>query len=156
MAEGQHTVVQNKRAFHDYAIEERYEAGLVLRGSEVKSLREGKAQIREAYAKVEGNEVFLVGMHIPTYSAASTHEQFPPDRPRKLLLRRSEITRLIQFVQQKGLTIVPLRVYFAHGLAKVELGVARGKKTYDRRSDLAAREAKREMDRAKRHVERGG
>ena len=155
MAQGEKTVVQNRRAFHDYAIEERYEAGIVLRGSEVKSLREGRAQIREAYGVVRDQEAFLLGMHISPYSAASTHEQLDPARARKLLLRRDEIQKLARATQEKGLTLIALRVYFTHGLAKVELGLARGKRAYDRRHDIAAREAQREMDRARRRLEKG-
>jgi len=156
VAEGEKTVVSNRKAFHDYAIEERYECGLVLRGSEVKSLREGSGNIREAYATVRDGEVFIYGMHIPAYSAASTHETVDPDRPRKLLLRREEIERLRVSSQQKGYTLVPLRVYFTHGIAKVEVGVGKGKKSYDRRRAIAERDAKREMERAVRRRERGG
>lgn len=155
MARGEKTVVQNRRAFHDYAIEDRFEAGIVLRGSEVKSLREGKGQIREAYGVVRDGELFIVGMHIPPYTAASTHEEVDPQRPRKLLVHRTEIDRLQGLTQQKGLTLIPLRVYFAHGLAKVELGVARGKKTHDRRRDIAAREAQRDVERAVRRRQKG-
>jgi SsrA-binding protein len=154
MAEGEKTVVSNKKAFHDYFIEERYEAGLVLQGHEVKALREGRGHIREAYATVKDGEALLLGMHVSPYSSVSTHIPVDPLRPRKLLLRRDEIKRLQQQTLEKGLTLVPLRVYFTHGLAKVEIGVARGKKAYDRRRDIAEREAKREMDRTRRRVER--
>lgn len=157
MAEGeqQRTVVDNRRARHLYAIEERFEAGLVLHGSEVKALREGKGQIREAYATVRDGEVFIVNMHISPYSGASTHVELDPVRPRKLLLRRKEIEHLAQQTQQRGMTLVPLRVYFSHGLAKLELGLARGKKQIDRRRDIAEREAERQMQRAQRRREQG-
>jgi SsrA-binding protein len=156
MSPGEKIVVQNRKAFHDFHIEERYEAGIVLHGSEVKSLRESRAQIREAYAMVRDGEAFILGMHIAPYSSASTHVPLDPIRPRKLLLRRDEIDKLARATQEKGLTLVPLRVYFTHGLAKVEIGVARGKKAYDRRHDIAERDARREMDRTRRRVERGG
>lgn len=156
MSAGEKVVVQNRKAFHDYEITDRFEAGLVLRGSEVKSLREGHVQIREAYALVRDGEAWVMGMHIAPYSSRSTHEVLEPVRPRKLLLRRDELLKLSRVTQEKGLTLVPLRVYFTHGLAKLELGVARGKQHHDRRRDLAARDAKREMDRVRRRVEKGG
>lgn len=156
MTEGERTVVENRRARHTYSIEERLEAGLVLHGSEVKALREGKGQIREAYATVRDGEVFLNNMHISPYSGASTHVELDPVRPRKLLLHHKEIERLAVMTQQRGLTLVPLRVYFSHGLAKVELGLARGKKRYDRRREIAERDAQRQMQRARRRRERGG
>lgn len=155
MAKGEKTVVDNRKAFHDFAIEERYEAGLVLRGSEVKSLREGRGHIRQAYGVVRDGEAFLLGMHIAPYGSASTHEEIDPERPRKLLLRRQEIDRLAQRTQEKGLTLVPLRVYFAHGFAKVELGVGRGKQKHDKRRDIAEREAKRDVERAMRRRMKG-
>ena len=149
-------VVENRRARHLYAIEERFEAGLALQGSEVKALREGKGQIREAYAFVRDGEVFIQGMHISPYSGASTHVEVDPNRQRKLLLNRKEIDHLQQQTQQKGMTLVPLRVYFTHGLAKVELGLARGKKQFDRRREIAERDAERQMQKARRRRERGG
>lgn len=148
MAKGEKTVVDNRKAFYDFAIEERYEAGLVLRGSEVKSLREGRGHIRQAYGVVRDGEVYLLGMHISPYVSASTHEELDPERSRKLLLRRQEIDRLAERTQEKGLTLVPLRVYFSRGLAKVELGVGRGKAKHDKRRDIAEREAKRDVERA--------
>ncbi len=152
---GDKTVVENKRARHLYAIEERFEAGMVLAGSEVKALREGKGQIREAYAFVREGEVFIQGMHISPYSGASTHVTVDPVRQRKLLLNRKEIEHLEQQTQQKGMTLVPLRVYFSHGLAKVELGLARGKKQFDRRREIAERDAERQMQKAQRRRQRG-
>ncbi|HVE90704.1 MAG TPA: SsrA-binding protein SmpB [Actinomycetota bacterium] len=150
MASGEKTVVQNRKAFHDYAIEDRFEAGVVLKGSEVKSLREGRVHIREAYASVRDGEAWISGMHINPYSSASTHETLDPVRTRKLLLRGEELLKIHQLTAEKGYTLVPLRVYFVHGLAKVELGLGRGKKSHDRRRDIAAREASREVDRALR------
>ena len=148
-------VVENKRARHLYAIEERFEAGIALQGSEVKALREGKGQIREAYAFVRDGEVFIQGMHISPYSGASTHVELDPVRQRKLLLNRKEIEHVAQQTQQKGMTLVPLRVYFSGGLAKLELGLARGKKQFDRRREIADREAERQMQRVRRRRQRG-
>ena len=155
MAEGERTVVENRRARHNYAIEERFEAGLVLQGAEVKALREGKGQIAEAYANVRDGEVFILNMHISPYSGASTHVEIDPMRSRKLLLRRKEIEYLTAQTLQRGMTLVPLRVYFSHGLAKMELGLARGKKRIDRRQEMAERDAKRQMERAARRREQG-
>jgi SsrA-binding protein len=148
-------VVENRRARHLYAIEERFEAGIALQGSEVKALREGKGQIREAYAFVRDGEVFIQGMHISPYSGASTHVEVDPVRQRKLLLNRKEIEHIAQETQQKGMTLVPLRVYFSHGLVKVELGLARGKKQFDRRREIAERDAERQMQKAQRRRRRG-
>ena len=121
--EGQKTVVSNRRARHDYEILERYETGIVLTGAEVKSLRGGRGSLAEAYARVRGDEVWLEGMHIPPYEQAMDKTRWEPIRPRKLLLHRKEIERLIGKTAEKGLALIPLRVYFAHGLAKVELGL---------------------------------
>jgi SsrA-binding protein len=148
-------VVDNRRARHSYAVDETFEAGLVLHGAEVKALREGRGQIAEAYGLVRDGEAFILGMHISPYSGASTHVELDPVRPRKLLLHRKEIEHLADETLQKGMTLVPLKVYFSHGLVKVQLGLARGKKTYDRRREIAEREAKRQMDRAQRRRERG-
>jgi SsrA-binding protein len=154
-AEGTKLITSNRRARHDYHILETVEAGLVLTGTEVKSLREGKASLAEAYARVEGDEMFLVGMHIPEY-AQGNRANHEPTRPRKLLLHRREIERLRGKVLEKGLTVVPLRLYWRSGRAKVELALVRGKREYDRRQDVAQREARREMDRAmSRRVKRG-
>ncbi len=138
---------QNRKARHNYAIEETFEAGIVLTGSEVKSLRQGRAAINEAYAGERGGELFLFNAHIPEYTAASrfNHE---PRRPRKLLLHRREIAKLIAAVQRKGMTVVPLSVYFnATGRAKVELALARGKRTYDKRVAAKERDWKRQKAR---------
>jgi SsrA-binding protein len=142
------TVAVNRRARHDYHIEEVYEAGLALQGSEIKSVRAGRVNLRGSFARVENEEVFLYDAHISPYEQAGTYFNHEPVRPRKLLLHRREIKRLAGLVQQKGLTLVPLRVYFKGRIAKLELGVARGKKLYDKRDDIAKRDAQREMDRA--------
>jgi SsrA-binding protein len=139
-------VASNRRARHKYEILERFEAGIELRGSEVKSLRQGKAQIAEAYAAVDGGEVWLRGAHIPPYEPAST-QNHEPERPRKLLLHRHEIERLIGQSQKKGLTLVPLRVYFRGPRAKVELALARGKEQRDRRREIQERDQAREVER---------
>jgi SsrA-binding protein len=143
----QRDVVVNRRARHDYFIEESVEAGLVLTGSEVKSLRAGKAQLKDSYGQIKKGEVWLFNTHISEYgpSAQFGHE---PTRSRKLLLHRREIERLIGKVKERGLTLVPLRLYFKHGRAKVDLGLARGKKLYDKRESIKERESRREMDRA--------
>jgi len=153
-AEGTKLITSNRRARHDYAILDTYEAGLVLTGTEVKSLRDGKASLQEAYARMDGDDLVLVGMHIPEYTHGNraNHE---PTRPRKLLLHRKEIERLRGMLQQKGLTVVPLRLYWKAGRAKVELGLARGKRDFDRREDVAKREAKREIERAMARRARG-
>jgi SsrA-binding protein len=149
-------IVENRRARHNFAIEEVYEAGLVLKGSEVKALREGKGQIAEAYATVRDGEAFIYGMHILPFSGASTHEPIDPVRPRKLLLHKKEIEEIEAATQQKGKTLVPLRVYFTRGIAKMELGVAMGKKDYDKRRSIAERDAKRQMDKTARRRQKGG
>jgi SsrA-binding protein len=140
-------VAQNRRARHDYHIEDTYEAGLVLVGTEVKSLREGRASLVDGYAAVKDGEVWLHNVHIPEYTQG-TWTNHEPRRPRKLLLHREQIRKLTSKTQETGLTIVPLAVYFKDGYAKVEIGVARGKKTYDKRHSIAEREAKRDAARA--------
>jgi len=147
MAAGQKTVATNRRARHDYEIDETYEAGIVLTGSEVKSLRGGKASLSEAYGRISDNEVWLEGLHIPPYAQDSTRREYDPRRPRKLLLRRVEIERLKGKLNERGYTLVPLRVYFSHGLAKLEVGVGRGKRRYEKRQAIAEREHKREIER---------
>lgn len=148
-------VVENRRARHDYSVEKVYEAGLALKGTEVKALREGRGQIAEAYASVRDGEAFIFGMHISPYSGASTHEVIDPVRPRKLLLHKKEIEELSKASLQKGMTLVPLRVYFKHGIAKMELGIARGKKHYDRRREIAERDVKRQVERISRRRQKG-
>ena len=143
------TVASNRRARHDFDIQERFEAGIVLTGSEVKSLRQGRASLSESYARVRGGEVWIENMHIPPYQSGE-RRGYDPKRTRKLLLHRGQIERLIGKTQERGLTLVPLRVYFTHGLAKLELGLGRGKREYEKRRDIAAREARREMEQAAR------
>jgi SsrA-binding protein len=147
MAKGSNLITVNRKAYHDYHIQESFEAGIVLKGSEIKSIRAGKVNLSDAYAKPENGELWLYNSHIASYDAASynTHE---PIRPRKLLLHRKEIDILAGKVMQKSLTLVPLKLYIKHGVAKVELGVAKGKKVYDKREAIARRDAEREMERA--------
>ena len=144
MAEKQ--IAENRRARHDYHFLDRFEAGLVLNGSEVKSLRQGHAVLQRAYADARDGELWLVGLHIPPYEQASVAPH-DPDRDRKLLLHRREIDRLSAQVAEKGLTVVPTRLYFKDGRAKVELALARGKEGRDKRRDIADRESKRRIDR---------
>jgi SsrA-binding protein len=141
-------VATNRKAFHDYAIEEKMEAGIVLRGTEVKSLREGKVNLRDSYASVDHEQVILHNCHITPYSHGNIMNH-DPLRPRKLLLHRKEISKLLGKTQLKGLTIVPLRIYFSpRGKAKIEIALAKGKKQYDRREATKQREAGREVERA--------
>ncbi|NLY19504.1 MAG: SsrA-binding protein SmpB [Clostridiaceae bacterium] len=140
------TVAQNKKARHDYFIEETYEAGIELTGTEVKSIRLGKVNLRDSYAYIRNSEVFISGMHISPYEKGNIFNQ-DPLRDRKLLLHKYEINKLIGYTQQQGLTLVPLQLYFKRGKVKVELAVAKGKKLFDKRQDVAARDAKREIDR---------
>ena len=148
MPSGEKVVATNRRARHDYAIEETFEAGIVLTGSEVKSLRSGRASLGEAFARVRDGEVWLENLHIPPYQQADTKSAYDPRRDRKLLLHREEIERLIGKTQERGLTLVPLRLYFTHGLAKLELGLGRGKRRFEKRQAIAEREHRREMERA--------
>lgn len=140
------TVATNRKAHYLYHIEDHYEAGIELNGCEVKSLRAGHASLQEAFGEVSGNEVFLVNAHISSYEQGS-YSNTDPCRRRKLLLHKNEIRRLAVKVQQKGYTIVPLRIYFVRGKAKLELALGRGKKLYDRREDIKERESKREIER---------
>jgi SsrA-binding protein len=142
------TVATNRRARHDYEILERFEAGVVLRGSEVKTLREGKGSLQDAYAVIQDGDVVL-HMQIPTYSHTG-YEGHEPTRPRKLLLHRKQIAQLTARINERGLTLVPLRLYFKHQLVKVELGLARGKRAYDKRQALAKRDAEREIARVRK------
>lgn len=144
----------NRKALRDYDIEEKVEAGLVLTGSEIKSIREGRANLRDAYAAVEGGEVWLYDMNVSPYMQAS-HFGHEPLRPRKLLLHKDQIKRLTGRITEKGFTLVPTKLYIKDGRAKVELGLARGKRQYDKRREIARRDAEREMDRAIRNKGRG-
>lgn len=143
-------VATNRRAGHRFELLERFEAGIVLKGSEVKSLRSGKASLNEAYALIDRDEVWLRGAHIPPYLPAAS-DNHVPDRPRKLLLHRREIERLIGKTAEKGLTLVPTRIYFKGPHAKVELALARGREGRDKRRDLAARDTRREIEREFKH-----
>jgi SsrA-binding protein len=143
---GEHTVALNRRARHEYSVEETVEAGLVLTGSEIKSIRAGRANLAEAYARIERGEAWLIGAHIAPYEQANrfNHE---PTRTRKLLLHRDQISELVGKTQAKGYTLVPLRLYLRDGLAKIELGLARGRKTHDKRRVIAERDARRQLER---------
>ena len=141
------TIAVNRKAYHDYHIEESVEAGLVLTGTEIKSIRAGKVNLRDAYARSEKGELWLLGAHIARYPGGNRYNH-EPKRPRKLLLHRKQIAELSSAVMRRGLTIVPLRLYLKNGIAKVELGVARGKKVYDKREALALRDAQRQMEHA--------
>jgi SsrA-binding protein len=143
---GEQTVASNRKARHDYHIDERFECGIVLTGDEVKSLRGGRAALVDAFARVLDRELWLEGMHIPAYEQGDkrTHK---PTRPRKLLVHRREIDRLLGLQKEQRVTLVPLRVYFTHGIAKVELGLGRGKRDYEKRQSIAKRESQREMER---------
>ena len=138
-------VANNKKAYHDYFIEEKYEAGLVLHGTEVKSLRMGKCSIKEAFIRIENGEVFIYGMHISPYEKGNIFNK-DPLRVRKLLLHKSQIQKLIGNSAEKGYTIVPLQVYFSNGRAKIEIGLAKGKKLYDKRQDIAKKDQKRDAE----------
>jgi SsrA-binding protein len=144
---GRKLVAQNRKARHDYAILDTYEAGVVLTGTEVKSLRAGRASLVDAFASIKDGELWLQGVHIPEYTQG-TWTNHEPRRARKLLLHREEINRLIGKTRESGLTLVPLQLYFRDGKVKIELALARGKRSYDKRQDLARRDAKREMSRA--------
>jgi SsrA-binding protein len=145
--EGDRTVATNRKARHDYDIEETFEAGMVLTGAEVKSLRAGRASLSDAYARVEPSAAWIENMHIPPYEMAD-NRRYDAKRPRKLLLHRHEINRLIGKTAERGLSLVPLKVYFTRGLAKVELGLGRGKRQFEKRQAIAEREHRREMERA--------
>lgn len=152
---GEKIIAVNRKARHDYFIEDTYEAGLVLTGTEIKSIRAGNVNLRDSYVAIRDGEAWVQGMHVSPYRHASTHDHAPdPLRPRKLLLHRTEIGRLAGKVAKKGLTIVPLRLYLKDGRAKLEIGVARGKKLYDKRQALAERDAERQIERALRGRER--
>ncbi|MCY0889062.1 MAG: SsrA-binding protein SmpB [Alicyclobacillaceae bacterium] len=146
-------LAQNRKAYHDYFIEETYEAGLVLTGSEIKSVRKGSAHLRDAYARVENGEVFIHNMHIGPYEQANRFNH-DPLRTRKCLLHRAEIRKLVGAVRERGYTLVPTRLYLRNGFAKVELGLAKGKKLHDKRESVKQRDANREIARALRERQR--
>lgn len=153
MAQDFKVVATNRKAYHDYHIEETHEAGIVLTGTEVKSVRAGSVNLKDAYAVVRGGEVWLLNVHISPYEPAS-RQNVDPDRTRKLLLHRQEINRLMGRVQEKGLTLVPLRMYVKKNRAKVEVALVRGKRQYDKRAAIARRETDREIQRGLKERER--
>ena len=140
-------IANNKKAYHDYFIEEKYECGIALHGTEVKSLRMGKCSIKEAFIRIENGEVFVYGMHISPYEKGNIFNK-DPLRVKKLLMHKQEIRKLLGKIKEKGYTLVPLQVYFSRGKAKAEIGLARGKKLYDKREDIAKKDARREAERA--------
>ena len=141
----QKLVANNKKAYHDYFIEDKYETGIVLHGTEVKSLRMGKCSIKESFIKIEKGEVFVYGMHVSPYEKGNIFNK-DPLRPKKLLMHRFEIMKLTGKIAEQGYTLVPLQVYFKDGRAKMEIGLARGKKNYDKRQDIAKKDQKREAE----------
>ena len=140
-------IAQNRKAWHDYFIEEKYEAGLALQGWEVKSLRAGRAQLKEGYVVLEGGEAFLIGAHISPLAQASTHVEANPTRKRKLLLHREQLNKLIGAVERRGYTLVPLELHWQRGRAKLLVGLGRGKQAHDKREDIKKRETQRELQR---------
>ena len=145
------SIVQNKKAFHDYFVEEKYEAGIALEGWEVKAIRAGRAQLKEAYVIVSNGEVFLVGAHVSPLPTASTHVEPDPTRTRKLLLNASEISKLVGAVERAGYTLVPIDIHYARGRIKLEIGLAKGKRQHDKREAEKDRDWKREQQRLLRH-----
>jgi SsrA-binding protein len=146
------SIVENKKAFHDYFVEERFEAGIALEGWEVKAIRAGRAQLKEAYVTVSHGEVFLIGAHVSPLPTASTHVQPDPTRTRKLLLNASEINKLIGAVERAGYTLVPINLHYARRRIKLEIGLAKGKKQHDKRASERDRDWKREQQRLLRHA----
>jgi SsrA-binding protein len=142
-------VTENRKARHNYFIDDEFEAGMVLVGTEVKSLRSGRANLKDAYGRIKNNELFIHQMHISPYPFAH-HDNHDPLRPRKLLLHKSELKRLFGRIKEKGLTLIPLKVYFKNGKAKITIALAHGKRKYDKRESIKKREMKREMDRSKK------
>jgi SsrA-binding protein len=148
-------VAKNKKAYHDFFIDENYEAGIELKGAEVKSVRLARLNLKDSYARVDDGELWLHNMHISPYSHADIYSQPDPDRPRKLLMHKREIQRLIGKTKEKGFTLVPLKVYFVRGRAKIEIGLARGKQLFDKRKTIAEKTAKRDIERALRERQKG-
>ena len=143
---GTKLIANNKKAYHDYFIEDKYEAGIVLHGTEVKSLRMGKCSVKESFVRIQNGEVYIYGMNISPYEKGNNFNK-DPLRIRKLLLHRSEINKMEAKLKEKGLTLVPIKVYFKNSLVKVEIGMARGKKLYDKRQDIAKKDQRREAER---------
>lgn len=154
MAEGEKTVVRNRRARHDYALEAPLEAGMVLRGSEVKSLRAGNANLQDAFVEVTRQGLNLVGAHIAPYEMGGRHTNHIPTRKRRLLLRSEQIRKLTKGVEKKGYTLIPLRMYFRNGVAKVEIALGKGRKRHDKRRSIAERDSDRRLERVKRDFNR--
>ncbi len=155
MAREEKLIANNKKAYHDYFVDETFECGIELTGTEVKSLRDARASLRESYATIRRGEVWLLGVHIAPY-AHGNRSNVDPDRPRKLLMHKKEIRYLIGKTKERGNTLVPLRMYFTpSNLVKVELGLVRGKKLYDKRADIAAKDQKRDVERALRERQKG-
>jgi SsrA-binding protein len=151
---GEKLICNNKKAYHDYFIEEKFEAGMVLKGTEVKSLRMGKANLNDSFAMVKGGEAFLHNLHISPYDFGN-RENHDPDRMRKLLLHKKEITKLFGKVREQGYSLVPLRLYFKNGMVKVEMGLAKGKKLYDKREDMKQKDMKRDVAQALKERHKG-
>lgn len=145
MSEAMKLIANNKKAYHDYFIEEKYEAGIVLHGTEVKSMRMGKCSIKESFIRIENGEIFAYGMHVSPYEKGNIFNK-DPLRVKKLLLHKKEINKLMGKIAEKGYTLVPLQVYFKDGRAKVEIGLAKGKKLYDKRRDIAKKDQRREAE----------
>ena len=143
---GTKLIANNKKAYHDYFIEEEYEAGIALHGTEVKSLRQGHCSVKESFIRIDNNEVMIYGMHVSPYEKGNIFNR-DPLRPKKLLLHRYEINKLQGKIKEKGYTLVPLKVYLKDSLVKVEIGLARGKKLYDKRADIARKDMRREAER---------
>ncbi|HZV81631.1 MAG TPA: SsrA-binding protein SmpB [Geobacteraceae bacterium] len=144
---GEKLICNNKKAYHDYFIEEKYEAGMVLTGTEVKSLRMGKANLNDAFVQIKSGEAFLNNLNISPYEFGN-RENHDPDRLRKLLMHKKEIVKLFSKIREQGYTVIPLRLYFKNGMVKAEIGLAKGKKLYDKREDLKKKDHKREVDQA--------
>lgn len=149
MSDAIKVLIKNRKAFHEYFIEDEYEAGIALVGSEVKSIRAGKANIKDAFVRIKDGEAFIMGMHISPYEKGSVYNE-EPLRTRKLLLHKKEIVKLLSFVAQKGFTLIPLSVYLKKGMVKLEIGAAKGKKLYDKRQDLAEKDAERNKEIARK------
>lgn len=147
---GEKVVTVNRKAFHDYHVEEEIEAGIVLRGTEIKSVRDGRVNLRDAYARIENGELWLIGAHISPYQHSGSYFNHEPDRPRKLLVHREQLIELRQKVEARGMTLVPIRLVLRGGRAKVDIAVARGKKLYDKREAMAERDARRDLERSLR------
>lgn len=152
-SEGIKVISDNRKAYHEYFVEEKLETGIILTGTEIKSIRNGRVNLKDSYARIENGEVWLYQMHISPYEQGNRFNH-DPLRKRKLLLNRSEISKLVGKVQQEGLTLVPTKIYLRKGLAKIELGICKGKKNYDKRQDIAERDAKRDIERSLRDREK--